>query len=133
MGRDAFFSTGLERRFTFAVQESSDIRYFGGVNVTTADDLNHGNYRHTWSAERDCKDILITLQSYLVGTSLTVPDFSAFSADLEGTHALRLWLHNREKVYCEWLGGKKYYAFELGCVIYHQLKYAPTLEAHYEP
>ena len=133
MGRDAFFNTGLERRFTFAVQESSDIRLFGGVNVTSGEDLARENYRHKWSADRDARDVLTTLQGYVRGSGLALPDFSSFSEDLDGTHKLRYWLHTKSRDYISWMGRYDYHSFELGCLIYHQLKYMPELEAHYEP
>jgi hypothetical protein len=132
MGRDAYFNTGLERRFAFAVQYSSDVRFFGGVNITTEEDLKHEFYRHAWSADRDSNDILIALRSYLSDTGLVLPDFTAFSSNLEGTHKLRNWMHTRSDVYIERMGAKEYYAFELGCVIYHQLKYMPELTVKYE-
>ncbi len=133
MGRYGFFNTGLERKFTFAVQDSGDIRFFGGVNATTAEDMGQEQMSHKWSYDRDAKDILITLQSYVNNTGLAIPDFSAFDSDLKGTEKLRNWLYNRGDVYCERIGAKAYHAFELGCVIYHQLKYMPELMAHYDP
>ena len=133
MGRYAFFNTGLERKFAFAVQNSSDIRFFGGVNATTAENREYEQYKHVWSYDRDAKDILITLQSYVNNTGLAIPDFSAFDSNLEGTGKLRNWLNNRGSVYCERIGAKGFFTFELGCVIYHQLKYQPELEARYEP
>jgi hypothetical protein len=133
MGRDAFFNTGLERRFAFGIQESGDIRFFCGVNITTKDDLEREQYRHSWSYEKDARDILITLKSYIAETSLVVPDFSLFSENLQGTYELQYWLHKRSSEYIKWIGALKYYAFELGCLIYHQLKYMPELEARYDP
>lgn len=133
MGRDAFFNTGLERRFVFTVQESSDIRYFGGVNTTTKTDLDYGKYSHSWSYEKDAQGILITLKSLIEDTPLAIPDFSSFSEDLDGTHALRRWFYERSREYIEWIGAEEYYKFELGCLIYHQLKYMPELSASYHP
>ena len=131
MGRYAFFSTGLERKFAFGIQDSADIRLFGGVNATTAEDISMGNYRHTWSADRDSSEALRVLQSY-ASDSVQLPDFGTFEGTVEGTYMLRNWLYSHISEYYKSLG-ESYYTFELGCCIYHQLTYEPELTAGYEP
>ena len=130
MGRDAFFSTGLERRFAFAVQSSFDMQRFGGVNTSTQESINHEKFLHEWNAEVDLPLILENLKEYIEGSELALPDFAAFEPSLKGTQDLRYWLY-KERKYCESLGAE-YYTFELGCLIYHQLTYEPNLSVRYE-
>jgi hypothetical protein len=66
MGRDAFFNTGLERRFAFRVQSSYDMQEFGGKNTSTQEYMErYGKFSHTWNAETDMPYIHMKLQKYL--------------------------------------------------------------------
>lgn len=128
MGRDIFFNTGMEKRFAFGVQPSSDIRLFGGVipPPKTLDDVR-SYYMHAWSAEKDSAYILNELQQY----TPTLPDFTEFPASLKGTWKLSHWLDdNRRKLYSDM--SDNFFTFQLGCLIYHQLSYMPELYAEYE-
>ena len=133
MGRDAFFTTGLEKRFAFATQASSDIQEFGGVDVTTQADIDYGHYRHAWNFARDGEAILAKLTE-MVDPEKTefLPNFAEFPKSLEGTHAVDNWLHDRRRRLYEWIGSDLY-TYTLGCLIYHQLLYCPDLEARYHP
>ena len=132
MGRYAFFNTGFERKFAFGIQESSDIMRFGGVIATTEEDVQRGDYRHAWSADRDAHTILQILQSYVMDTDVILPDFFAFSTDLNGTYDLRRWFDTCCDACIDILGVVNFYTLELGCLIYHQLLYKPDLQASYE-
>jgi hypothetical protein len=59
MGRYAFFSTGLEFKFRFGVQESEDIRTFGGVFRY---DLSGQDFCHEWDRQ-DRETILQEIQT----------------------------------------------------------------------
>jgi hypothetical protein len=132
MGRYAFFSTGLEYKFGFATQESSDIRMFGGVITTSKQDLQLGKYSHEWDYEKDFKYIIAKLRDIIDGTEINLPDFTGYEPCLEGTFALRQHLDSNSRLYWEWLG-RDSYLFELGCLIYHQLTYEHKLNVGYEP
>lgn len=132
MGRYAFFSTGLEYKFGFASQASSDIRMFGGVITTTQQDLILGKYSHSWDYEKDFKYIMSALRDILADTELHLPDFTKFEPCLEGTQALRRHLDSNDRSYWEWIGSDTS-LFILGCLIYHQLTYDHTLNVGYEP
>ena len=129
MGRDIFFNTGMEKRFVFGIQSSSDIRLFGGVipPPKTLDDARDSYYKHAWSAEKDHEYILNELKRY----TDTLPDFTSFPTSLTGTWKLSHWLDdNQRKLYSDL--HDTFFTFQLGCIIYHQLMYMPELYAKYE-
>jgi hypothetical protein len=131
MGRYAFFSTGLEYKFGFATQESSDIRLFGGVITTTKQDLKFGKFSHLWNLQKDGPYILDRLKEIIADTDIQLPDFAKFSPNLDGTHDLRVWFCDNGRKLYEWLSSECD-EFELGCLIYHQLLYEPDLSVGYE-
>lgn len=121
MGRYAFFNTGFEYKFGFAIQDSFDIQWFGGENLGYAAD---GNGAHQWSADVDLEGIKTELEYRLDGF-----DFDAFSKDLKGTQALRSAL-------CDVLDlghSQRDWRYLLGALLYHQLLYEPQLSCTYEP
>jgi hypothetical protein len=131
MGRYAFFSTGLEYKFGFGTQESSDIRLFGGVIVTSGNYYMPGYYCHTWSASKDSDYILEQLQSLIHFSDIQLPDFYKYDQGLNGTNAIYdFFSENYEKMYKE-IGGTVE-TLKLGCLIYHQLLYSPELFVRYE-
>jgi hypothetical protein len=126
MGRYAFFSTGLEFKFRFGVQESEDIRTFGGVFRY---DLSGEDLCHEWD-QRDRETILQELQNLQDFCDFPTIDFETYKKNLEGTHQVREDIY---KLYEKRDCNEEYIArYDLGCVIYHQLSYAETLLAHYE-
>ncbi len=123
MGRYANFNTGLEYKFGFAIQESSDITCFGGQDLSTDGDLVH-----VWKAEDAPKalDMILTLRAVLEAPEIR---WDEFPQTLDGTEALRQHLY--ESLF---QGGTRalHYRLFLGCLIYHQLLYMPILSANYE-
>lgn len=118
MGRYAFFNTGLEYKFVFALQESQDILRFGGwFNNSWTE-----NPTVKWSATEDSPSILEKLRHMEHTLGLPECDFNAYSADIDGTHKLRDTLDNHNTLA----------RYVLGCLIYHQLLYTPVLRAHFE-
>jgi hypothetical protein len=119
MGRYAFFNTGLEYKFTFALQKSSDILKFGGMPDSK-------EYSHRWSRNdqtmilgrvRDMEDVL----------GLPEMKFELYEKTLDGTHTLRhdLW----DIVVAD---AELFSTYSLGCLIYHQLLYTEGLTCRYE-
>jgi hypothetical protein len=122
MGRYAFFNTGLEYKFAFAVQPSEDILKFGG----TPDFVYQGDNKHSWSIV-DQKRILDRLRDIEISLGLPETNFDLYEKNLEGTHMLRhdLWdigVNNMELLA----------TYILGCLIYHQLLYKRDLNCTYE-
>lgn len=116
MGRYAFFDTGVEYKFWFAVQPSDDITCFGGRRVT----------RMEWNAEEDLKYTMKELKELVEKYNYTLPEFEAYEKNEEGTRKLyrdvasRYELKEQDAKFC------------LGCIIYHQLTYKPNLTCDYE-
>ncbi len=122
MGRYAFFNTGFEYKFTFAVQESSDILKFGG----TPEFAYEGDHKHSWTIV-DRKKILDRLRDMEISLGLPELNFEPYEKTLEGTSKLRhdLWdivVSNTELMA----------TYSLGCLIYHQLLYNLGLNCIYE-
>lgn len=121
MGRYAFFNTGIEYKFAFATQESSDITMFGG---------RPGDKPLTWSwlAQRDLPKVVACIEylQSLLGLSKGV-DIEAYEKTADGTQSLLFHIHDSisEK-------GLISLRYLLGCAIYHQLLYRQELEAEYE-
>jgi hypothetical protein len=112
MGRYAFFSTGYEYKFRFAVQNSSDIRTFGGIMIGGPD-------AHEWE-ERDLEYIIAELKELSEGYEFAWPDIEAYPKTVKGTYELReaiddKWPGHSEEAHCRYL---------LGFLIYHMLSYA---------
>ncbi len=151
MGRYAYFNTGYEYKFSFAVQPSTDILKFSGTIITLKDnyndynidvlefvnslDSNSINYDedqnyiygiHKWTRE-DKDKILNILSSF--GEDFIMPDFSKYDLKLDGTTEMYCKEPFRTVYNCNHQEISK---FTLGCVIYHQLLYKEELIAKYD-
>ena len=119
MGRYAFFSTGVEYKFWFAVQPTSDILKFGGHRLYARDSES---LHHVWnSANTVWKRILdlsrvneVLLKQWISQFPATVNGTEQLIADIDGSH----------------FGSDA--AIVLGLIIWHQLLYTPRLYAEYE-
>lgn len=127
MGRYAFFATGFEYKFRFGVQESEDIRRFGGV-VSYETYSDTGDLTHTWTLE-DIPLIEEELKRTLEWLPIPPLDITRYEKNLQGTYHLIRDLydlykgdHNEEIVA----------RYILGTCIHHQLLYAEVLSAEYE-
>jgi hypothetical protein len=110
MGRYAFFSTGIEYKFVFAAQESSDIELFGTGYIDY--DTSYGHRKWT---EADIPLLKKHLSRYIV-------DLSLYPTTTEGTNNL-LWSLCTQQLPND---------IVLGFVIYHQLLYSCPLTVQYE-
>lgn len=116
MGRYAFFNTGLEYKFGFAIQPSSDMQQFGGTCTSEEED----EAKHEWIQEdRD------EVKAELDFLCESLPPFDDYEKNLEGTHALDYYIY--ENI----LKGELY-KIRLGCLIYHQFLYTDKLTVGYE-
>ncbi len=137
MGRYAYFSTGFEYKFWFAVQPSEDIWEFGGNNTTeeTGGSVAEGDCdgdcdcdcdcgheeaqpEHEWVASEDLDYIISKLLDCAKENGVKLPDFDSFEKSVDGTNSM--W--NTIETY-EFKEPKVHAWFFLGCVIYHQLLY----------
>lgn len=124
MGRYAFFNTGLEYKFRFGVQDSSDITLFEGTSAVSE---SHDS-THTWSAE-DREKIAGKLKVLLEWIGEPPVDFASYEKTIDGTWKLKSELYGLyQKDYNEELVAR----YILGCLIYHQLLYEESLQADYE-
>jgi hypothetical protein len=120
MGRYAFFNTGVEYKFVFAKQCSSDMMKFGGT-------ANNGRYEdesmNSWTKE-DIPKIKIELDQYeeAYGLEKLETIISKFENNTKGTYELKNYLFDKSNIY----------TYILGCIIYHQLQYVDVLEVNYE-
>lgn len=121
MGRYAFFNTGLEYKFVFAVQNSEDIQRFGGWFRL------EGGPVIKWSAEEDAETVLSRIRRYEGYLGAPKCEFTAYSADRKGTEELHDWLRSARRE-----DNAEFCAYKLGCLIYHQLLYEPALRASFE-
>lgn len=122
MGRYAFFNTGLEYKFGFALQPSEDILKFGG----TPEFVYEGNNKHTWSIV-DRNRILERLRDMEISLGLPKMEFETYEKNLEGTNKLRHDLWDIGVSNMELLA-----SYLLGSLIYHQLLYKLDLNCIYE-
>lgn len=116
MGRYAYFNTGFEYKFLYAVQESTDIHLFKGC-------VSKEECVHIWddSERRAIRKIILTFP-------FPEPVWSDYEKTVDGTRELLSEL--METVPTQDL---EYLArYTLGCVIYHQLLYTPVLKAKYQ-
>ncbi len=126
MGRYAFFTTNLEYKFRFGVQESSDIRRFGGVG--SYENVKEGYLTHSWG-QSDKETIETELKELLNWLGEEPVDFSKYEKNIEGTWALRSELYDLyRRDHSEEITAR----YILGCLLYHQLLYCETLSADYE-
>lgn len=127
MGRYAYFNTGLEYKFSFAVQDSQDIWQFGGEKHLDAYMKGEDEHpTHSWEQE-ELPNILKILKELEEDFGLPEVNWSSFSGNLEGTHKLIEELYT----YLD-RGDADHCLYWLGCIIYHQLTYEPMLSVSYE-
>jgi hypothetical protein len=119
MGRYAFFSTGIEYKFRFAEQCSSDITKFKGKLYSGSDE---DNMVHRWIKSEDEPLIKEILKIFSENLGLDEIDITQFSKDIDGTHQLKYHL----------LELTNNYTFILGYIIYHQLQYVDNLSVNFE-
>jgi hypothetical protein len=126
MGRYAFFSTGVEYKFHFGVQPSSDIARFGGN--FTAQNKEFGYSTHTWE-DSDQEQIKARLEDLIAWIGEEHPLFEEFPKTREGTYELKGAL---DLLYKADAPAEIISEYILGCLIYHQLLYSEVLVADYE-
>jgi hypothetical protein len=114
MGRYAFFNTGLEYKFKFALQSSEDMLYFAGVSYNGRDE---NELVHIWN-----KTDLIKIKEKLYDYYAEEVDLTKFEKNLSGTYDLKYHL---EQI-------TDNYTYVLGYLIYHQLHYVDELSVNYE-
>jgi hypothetical protein len=122
MGRYAYFSTGFEYKFAFAIQDSEDIMLFGGVGNFMHEEKEP---YHEWEKERDFEYIARQLKKL----DIKEVDFEQYTKNTDGTEAL--WTELCE-LYKQDFDKKIVAKFILGCLLYHQLMYTETLNVTYE-
>ena len=120
MGRYAFFSTGLEYKFRFIIQPSSDMLQFNGISYNGPDE---GSLIHKWEKKTDEKLIKKQLEDYHYN-DINI-DLTKFENNLNGTHDLKYYLGNIKEI-CD------NHEFILGYLIYHQLQYVDILSVEFE-
>ena len=123
MGRYAFFNTGFEYKFAFAVQPSEDILKFGGTPTF----VYEGDHNHDWSIV-DRKPILNKLREMENALHLSSVNFDLFEKTIHGTSQLRHELFGRQTE-----NPQVQATYTLGCIVYHQLLYKLDLSCTYEP
>jgi hypothetical protein len=116
MGRYAFFNTGLEYKFKFAIQSSSDMLDFEGLSSYGGND---DEMYHSWKKTDEIK-IKKTLDEYYEDKV----DLTKFEKNLNGTYDL--------KEYLETITDIRECGYVLGYLIYHQLQYVDELSVKYE-
>jgi hypothetical protein len=132
MGRYAYFSTGIEYKFGFAVQPSEDILAFGGYRSLRDPE------QIVWIAEKD----LDYIRERLSGHDQPMIDLSNYEknrgghyrymCDIEKTLQERLNINEKGSDSEEEENWGTYYYYSLGHSIYFQLHMAPVLTAEYE-
>lgn len=122
MGRYAFFNTGLEYKFGFGIQESTDMEEFGGKLKILGD--NDGEI--TWSVE-DIPAIRVCIKT--LEDCLGFEEFSVekYEKSLKGTLNLKSDLYEILD-----MSDKESYTYILGFLIYHQLLYTSPLVVRFE-
>lgn len=123
MGRYAFFNTGLEYKFAFTIQDSSDIIMFGGR-------LSSNEYHIEWNQD-DIHHIEKTLANMYDFYRAIPFDDTKFKGTLDGTYTLKnAFLKEIEN--CEPDSAPILYRILLGHLILHQLSYEPKLSCDFE-
>ncbi len=133
MGRYASFSTGIEYKFGFAVQDSSDILEFGGyVSVRNPAEI-------VWITEMDKEFV----EQRLKESGYAMLDLSTYEKTIKGYNtymsAVREHLRNVMDIQESYETDQEsqdalepYYLLVLGHCIYFQLHMVPILYASYE-
>jgi len=114
MGRYAFFNTGLEYKFKFALQSSGDMLHFEGLSYNGRDE---DELVHIWKKTDEIKIKKILYNYY--GQEV---DLTKFEKNLSGTYDLKEHLEETTDDY----------TYVLGYLIYHQLQYVDELSVNYE-
>lgn len=118
MGRYAYFSSGYEYKFAFAVQPSSDITELCGVET--------GWNKVSWSKDNQpC--ILEILKEIEVQYCIPSIDFTKYTNNLDGTYELNSDFRDHASI-----GLDIHWIYRLGAIIYHQLCYNDKLSVEYE-
>ena len=115
MGRYAFFNTGVEYKFKFAIQCSGDMLEFFGVSYYGRDE---DSLIHKWK-KTDAILIKEMLDSIPIVEDL---DLTKFENNIKGTYDLKHYLEDKSNNY----------TCILGYLIYHQLQYIDELSVDYE-
>ena len=127
MGRWAFFNTGVEYKFAFALQSSGDILRFGGEDVTKGSVYEVGEGEHRWTNR---PEVLARLTDFAEAWGFPLPDWDAFVRDMDGTLELRRAAETLSESKGRDPAALRYV---LGCLIYHQMLYEPVLTCTWEP
>lgn len=126
MGRYAFFNTSVEYKFRFGIQDSEDIRKFGGVGSYEGYESEYSS--HSWN-QSDKETIEEELKRLLEWIGIDLVDFSTYEKNSKGTQQLYSDMYDLyHKDYNEEVIAR----YILGCLIYHQLLYTESLQADYE-
>jgi hypothetical protein len=123
MGRYAFFNTGLEYKFAFTIQNSSDIILFGGR-------LNNMGPSMKWTVD-DIPHIEKILANLYDFYGMLPFDDSPFDTSLDGTYDLKNSFEKNIKNYQE-ESKEIVYRILLGHLILHQLSYTRDLTCSFE-
>lgn len=122
MGRYAFFNTGFEYKFWFAIQPSDDILAFGGHPNYSYE----GPHAHQWT-RYDKKIIELQMKEMESSFGLDKISFDLYSANIDGTNELYDNLLNMN------FGDSRIQAkYILACILYHQLLYREHISCTYE-
>lgn len=114
MGRYAFFTTGIEYKFKFGIQSSSDMLDFEGLSYYGTDD---DRMIHIWKKTDEVK-----IKQKLYDFFQNEIDLTKFQKNIDGTSDLREHLETITDDY----------TMILGYMIYHQLQYVDELRVDYE-
>lgn len=115
MGRYAFFNTGIEYKFKFAIQSSGDMLKFSGLSY---DGRDEDSLIHKWK-----KTDAILIKEILDDNPIVEDlDLTKFENNIKGTYDLKEYLESKSNNY----------TYILGYLIYHQLQYIDELEVDYE-
>lgn len=152
MGRYAYFNSGFEYKFVFAIQDSYDIQDFGGEDTTEKEtcetidcdnescDGSHGdNSGHRWEKNPDEHLIQDTLDEMRKENEwLPKINFEDFEKTIEGTDKLyesfdESWeTYNKNNDDMTGDNARILAKYMLGCLIKHQLSYEADLCCGYE-
>lgn len=122
MGRYAFFNTGFEYKFWFAIQPSEDILDFGGEPSF----VYEGPPSHKWTPF-DKKRIEKKMKEIEECFGLEKVSFDLYEKSIDGTNSLYDNLVNMK------FGDARFQSkYILACLLYHQLLYKDSLTCTYE-
>lgn len=125
MGRYAFFTTGIEYKFWFAIQESADITRFGGITKVSS----NCDYLQEWK-EEDKEYALQALRLFERRHDIPPFDISSYEANVKETERLKEMFYGN--LFDRYLSEQEQAYYCLGWLIYHQLTYEPNLSCTFE-